>query len=32
MALFDTSKLRWIESFGDDSTSYRIHLETSILG
>ena len=32
MTQFDTSKLRWIESHGDGSTSYRIHLETSILG
>jgi len=29
---FDTSKLRWSESFGDERSSYRIHIETSVLG
>lgn len=29
---FDTSKLRWMEAHGDGSSSYPIHLETSILG
>ena len=29
---FETINRRWIESYGDESSSYRVHLETSVLG
>ena len=31
MSTFDTSQLRWMDSTGDETSSYRIHQETSIL-